>query len=123
MKILLIVLLIAIAIRLAKQIFQDPEKDRKKRGLDKYRIKSQEYYECGEVISRKYYVEQLMKVPILSAFTWWEKVEEHKCGYSDCYWDTKYFTSLEYAEEAIRKLRLEDSTFNGYKEETIKYIP
>ena len=52
MKILLIVLLIAIAIRLAKQIFQDPEKDRKKRGLDKYRIKSQEYYECGEVISR-----------------------------------------------------------------------
>lgn len=122
MKALLIVLLI-LAIVLAKQVFRDPEKDRKKRGLDKYRIKAQEYYECGEVVSRKYYVEQLMKVPILSAFTWWEKLEEHKCGYSDCYWDTKYFASLELAEKAIAKLRLEDSTFNGHKEYTVKHIP
>lgn len=123
MKALILILMIALAIMLAKQVFKDPEKDRKKRGLDKYRIKAREYYECGEVFSRKYYVEQLMKVPILSAWTWWEKLEEHKCGYSDCYWDTKYFESLELAEKAIAKLRLEDSTFNGPKEEIVKYIP
>jgi hypothetical protein len=40
----------------------------------------------------------------------------------DCYWHTKYYSTVEDAEKAVNKMRTGDP-FEGTKEETVKYIP
>ena len=123
-----LVIVAVIAISLVRSVFDDPESRRKRRGLDQYRIKVVENYECGEVKDKRYYIEQRMKTPILfriflGDYKPWVKLQEYTCGMSDCYWTTTYFKTLESAEKAIEKIRIENSTFNGQKTEIIKYIP
>jgi hypothetical protein len=40
----------------------------------------------------------------------------------DCYWNTRYYSTLEEAEKAVNKMRTGDP-FEGTKEETVKLIP
>ena len=40
----------------------------------------------------------------------------------DCYWNTKYFSTLKEAEDAVKRLQ-DGHKWHGHKETIIKYIP
>lgn len=103
--------------------FGTPESRRKKYGLDQYRIQKLERYEDATIVSTKYYVQQLTRVPLIPG-NWktWKDVQEYICGMGDCYWHTKYYSTLEEAEKTVNKMRIGEP-FEGTKEETVKYIP
>jgi len=105
------------------QPFGTRESRRKKYGLEQYRIQKLDQYEDATIVSTRYYVQQLTRVPLIPG-NWktWKDIKEYQCGMSDCYWHTKYYSTVEEAEKIINKMRTGD-LFDGIKEETVKYIP
>jgi len=103
--------------------FGNKESRRRKYGLDEYRIQKLDYYEDATIVSTKYYVQQFTRVPFIPG-NWktWKDIEEYRCGMGDCYWHTKYYSTVEDAEKAVNKMRTGEP-FEGTKEETVKYIP
>lgn len=96
------------------------EKERKRWGLDEYRIQMLEYYSKGKVQSIRYFVEQRLNIPMIGKT--WIPVKEYCCGYGDCSWDTIYFDKQIEAEELVESLRA-GNRVEGHIETTIKKIP
>lgn len=105
------------------QPFGTKESRRKRYGLDQYRIQKVDEYEDATIISTRYYIQQMSRVPFIPG-NWktWKDLEELHCGMGDCYWSTKYYSTVEEAEKAVNKMRTGEP-FDGIKEETVKYIP
>jgi hypothetical protein len=106
------------------QPFGTKESRRKRYGLDQYRIQKLDYYEDATIVSTKYYIQQMTRMPSIFPSNWkrWKDIEEYQCGMSDCYWHTKYYKTVEEAEKAVNKMRTGEP-FEGTKEETVKLIP
>lgn len=98
----------------------DNEKDRKRWGVDEYRIQMLEYYSKGKVQSIRYFVEQRCNIPIIGKV--WKPVKEYQCGWGDCSWETIYFDKQSEAEALVESLR-EGNQLEGHIETTIKKIP
>jgi hypothetical protein len=101
-------------------LFDNNEKERKRWGLDEYRIQMLEYYSKGKVQSIRYFVEQRLSIPMIGKV--WKPVKEYQCGYSDCSWETIYFDKQSEAEALVESLR-EGNKCEGHIETTIKKIP
>lgn len=99
---------------------ENNQRERKRWGLDEYRIQMLEYYSKGKVQSIRYFVEQRLNIPMIGKV--WRPVKEYCCGYGDCSWDTIYFDKQIEAEELVISLRA-GNRVEGHIETTIKKIP
>lgn len=99
---------------------ENNQRERKRWGLDEYRIQMLEYYSKGKVQSIRYFVEQRLNIPMIGKV--WRPVKEYCCGYGDCSWDTIYFDKQIEAEELVESLRA-GNRVEGHIETTIKKIP
>jgi hypothetical protein len=106
------------------QPFGTKESRRKRYGLDQYRIQKVDRYEDATIVSTKYYIQQLTRMPSVFPSNWkrWKDLEELHWEMGDCYWSTKYYSTVEEAEKTVNKMRIGEP-FEGTKEETVKYIP
>lgn len=117
--IFLIIALLAV-IMFIMALSDNNQRERKRWGLDEYRIQMLEYYSKGKVQSIRYFVEQRLNIPMIGKV--WRPVKEYCCGYGDCSWDTIYFDKQIEAEELVESLRA-GNRVEGHIETTIKKIP
>jgi hypothetical protein len=100
-------------------LFDNNETERKRWGLDEYRIQMLEYYSRGKVQSIRYFVEQRLNIPMIGKV--WKPVKEYQCGWGDG-WETIYFDKQSEAEKLVERLRA-GNRCEGHVETTIKKIP
>jgi hypothetical protein len=120
MSIFLVVFVAIIFMAFFIGLSDNNEKERKRWGLDEYRIQMLEYYSKGKVQSIRYFVEQKLNIPIIGKV--WRPVKEHQCGWGDCSWETIYFDKQLEAEKLVERLRA-GNRCEGHVETTIKKIP
>ena len=120
MNILIISIVILSVLTFLVALSDNNEKRRKRWGLNQYQIVKNDWYEDATIKQTTYFIKQKCKLPVLGIQ--WLDVQYQICGMGDCYWNTKYFSTLKQAEDAVKRLQ-DGHKWHGHKETIIKYIP
>lgn len=119
MNVIIISFVIISVLAFLAALSDNNEKRRKRWGMNEYQIVQNDWYEDATIKQTTYFIKQKCKVPIFGIQ--WVDVQYQICGMGDCYWNTKYFSKLNEAEEAVRKLQ-DGFKWYGNKETIVKTI-